>query len=329
MVIWVPHGSDEWVFDIAVAADVAGEVVHVDGPDHGATEIILLDPRHLVTDGPLVVETDPLVAGDHVRHLHLVVPGVGRLTGAQDLAHFVVGQETAFFGVDPFFTSAASRIVDAVAARVGQREGASVCGHADHQFLPGRTQLDPEVGGVVDRQLLAPFRVGRRGVERGVVTGLSLPFAVEVVGHDVDEVQVGRHGWYVVAALDVVRSHRNGRRQQQSRRFQFLRLGVERFAQLLQQRHEIGLVGRPFRILPVEIQAVEAVLAQERDGAEHERLTGVARSGHLLELGRTERPTTCIQIKMPSFQLVSIVLNFIHEELLLTVSHNKRNIDHV
>ena len=37
----------------------------------------ILEPSHLVSDGSLVVEADPLVVLHEVRHFHLVVPDVG------------------------------------------------------------------------------------------------------------------------------------------------------------------------------------------------------------------------------------------------------------
>ena len=43
---------------------------------------------------------------------------------------------------------------------------------------------------MVDRELLPPFAVLGWGVHRGVVADCVLPFAVEIVGHDVDEVEV-------------------------------------------------------------------------------------------------------------------------------------------
>ena len=50
-------------------------------------EVVVLDPRHLVADGALVVETDPLVALHQVRHLHLLVPHVRSFARAQHLAN--------------------------------------------------------------------------------------------------------------------------------------------------------------------------------------------------------------------------------------------------
>lgn len=47
-----------------------------------------------------------------------------------------------------------------------------------------------QIGRMVDRELLPPLRVDGGGVQGGVVAHRVLPFAVEVVGHHVDEVQI-------------------------------------------------------------------------------------------------------------------------------------------
>ena len=70
------------------------------------------------------------------------------------------------------------------------------------------------------------------------MTGLALPFAVEIVGHQVDEIELAGHGRYVVAAVDVVRTDGHGRRQQQARDLQLLRLGLERFAQFCKKKNK-------------------------------------------------------------------------------------------
>ena len=54
----------------------------------------------------------------------------------------------------------------------------------------GRAESDPHVDGVGDGELLAPLGVTGRGVQRRVVACLPLPLAMEVVRHDVEDVQV-------------------------------------------------------------------------------------------------------------------------------------------
>ena len=145
--------------------------------------------------------------------------------------YLVIGQESGFAGVDAGRAAAAGRLVDDEPVGVGEREGAAVSAHSDDELLARSAETDPQVGGVVDGQLFAPLRVGRRGEERSVVTHRVLPLAVEIVGHHVDKVQVAGHGRHVVAAVDVVRPDGHSRRQQQTRPFRFLRFRFEGFAQ--------------------------------------------------------------------------------------------------
>jgi hypothetical protein len=74
--------------------------------------------------------------------------------------------------------------------RVGQGEGAPVGGHPYHQLLLGGAQLHPQVGRMLHVQLLLVLTVAAGGVERCVVTSLTFPLAVEIVSHEVDEVQI-------------------------------------------------------------------------------------------------------------------------------------------
>ncbi len=52
----------------------------------------------LTPDGPLIVKPNPLVALDQVGDLHLVVPDVAG-SFQKHFADFIVGQESALFGV--------------------------------------------------------------------------------------------------------------------------------------------------------------------------------------------------------------------------------------
>jgi len=106
------------------------------------------------------------------------------------VTHLVVGEESSFLGVVASLAAATGRRVDAEVVLVGEGESAAVGGHADHQLVLGSTQLDPHVGGVLHTQLLAPLGVGRGCVQGRVVARLALPLAVEVVRHQVDEVQI-------------------------------------------------------------------------------------------------------------------------------------------
>lgn len=60
-----------------------------------------------------------------------------------------------------------------------------------------------------------------------------------------------------------------------------------------QEEYEVLLVVRPFRVLPVHVQAIEVAGPQERYSAVDERLPSVPRGRHIFELLRAERPSAC------------------------------------
>jgi hypothetical protein len=94
------------------------------------------------------------------------------------------------------------------------------------------------------------------GVEGRVVSSLLLPLAVEVVGHQVDEVEVLADAGHVVAVADVVGADGHRGRQEQPLAVGLLRLVLEGLAQLLDEADKVLLVVA-LRVLPVDIQAVK------------------------------------------------------------------------
>jgi len=73
-------------------------------------------------------------------------------------------------------------------------------------------------------------------IEGRYVSGLLVPVAVVVVGHDVDVVQVLVQHGYVVAFVDDLLGRGDGGREEEA-------LGLEGRAQLLHQGREAVLVG--------------------------------------------------------------------------------------
>lgn len=154
-------------------------------------------------------------------------------------SYLVVGKEAGFFRVLPGFSAPACGGVDLVPIGVAQGEGPSVGRHADDELVLGGAEFHPEFRGVVHAELPPPFAVGAGGVERGVVARFAFPFSVEVVGHQVDEVQVGGDGRDVVSCLDVVGTDGDGRGEQQSRLLHFLRLRLEGFSQFCDNNKQL------------------------------------------------------------------------------------------
>lgn len=106
------------------------------------------------------------------------------------MPYLVVGEESTLLCVLSSFSSAARGTVDLEHRRIGQGKRPSIGGHTDDQLLLGGTQTDPHVGGVLHAELLTPLGVRAGRAEGGVVADLAFPLAVEVVCHQVDEVQV-------------------------------------------------------------------------------------------------------------------------------------------
>lgn len=107
-----------------------------------------------------------------------------------DKSYLVVGEEAAFLGILSGLAAAAGRTVDLVHLRVGQSECSAVCRHPNDELILGGSQTDPGVRRVLDAELFPPFAVGRRSVQGSIVASFSLPLAVEIVCHEVDEVQI-------------------------------------------------------------------------------------------------------------------------------------------
>ena len=102
------------------------------------------------------------------------------------------------------------------------------------------TFLDPVRNAAVGVEVLGRPHVEGSAREGGVMVGVVVPRAVQVVGHDVDEIESGRDASDVVAVVDAEDGRRHGGRQ--------LPAGpCERRRQLLDQRREIALV-RPITV---------------------------------------------------------------------------------
>ena len=97
--------------------------------------------------------------------------------------------------------------------RVHEREGPAVEGHAEHGLLGLRPFLDEVVERVLDVEEEVLALLLRPGVERRVVARLSVPLAVVVVAHDVDEVEVFVHERDVVGDVDRGSRGADGRSQ--------------------------------------------------------------------------------------------------------------------
>lgn len=132
------------------------EVVHVDGPDHGASVLLLLDEIDLVLHARDVLVTDPLRSLVRVRNFADLVNFLGPIAawGLQPGADLVVREKS--FGLSVFARSSTpSFLVDVSSRRVivvalAEGEGATVQRDSNDQFLGGTAFLLPELETVVD-----------------------------------------------------------------------------------------------------------------------------------------------------------------------------------
>jgi len=176
--------------------------------------------------------------------------------------------------------------VVAVLRGVRQLPASAVGAQAERELGRGGAALDPVVHGPAHAQRVAchslaganaaaKLDVLLRGVEVGVAARAALPATVEVVGHEVDEVQVLIHGSNVVRVLDRAFPHADRGSQQQrvagivSHKL-LLHHAEHRDVVLIVILHGpegllVAVVPGHHRVLPVQVETVEAPLAAEVD----------------------------------------------------------------
>ncbi len=93
---------------------------------------------------------------------------------------------------------------------------------------------------------------------------------MEIIGHDVDVIQILGQFRDVVAGGDGLEARRNGGCQKQLPVLAGLALALEGDADLLDEGDEGGPVVGASGVLPVDVEAVEAVPTQELDGVVNE-----------------------------------------------------------
>jgi len=151
-------------------------------------------------------------------------------------------------------------------------------------------------------------------IEWAVVSDLSLPLAVEVVGHHVDKVEVFGNLWDIVASSDGFETSGDSGTQQETRLTRTLRLAFERHSQFLQEVHIRGTVVRtPAKksvlnrrrfyvarakdielpgVFPINIETAEFVFSQEVDGLVYELVHSEDVGGEFFEGGGTKGPSS-------------------------------------
>lgn len=237
-------------------------------------------PIFVVSDCPKEVAADaePLGIVYLPRHRPRIVvadparPGVG----VSRRRHFVVHHRRACVLVErhhrgvhehPVFPGADShrRRADAVLARVLELPRLPVERHAHRHLLLRHSGGHPRL------QPVARAYVAVRVVQRRVLAGgRRVPGAVKVVAHRVDPVE--RRGHLLdrvrplVVAEEEARREVDGRREEEARAAGGRSLGHHRGLPLEEERAEVVHLLGVLWELPVEVEAVEAILAGDGDG---------------------------------------------------------------
>ena len=276
--------------EAGAVGEVAGEF-----PDHRSAEFLRVDVIAFRTDGLAVVVADeetPLARwGIDPGNLRGGVPvaAVDRGLGGEAFLDIPVIEHA---GVVPSsLRSAGGGLFVAVVDIRHSFPTAAVEGQADDEFVgrhaAGEVGIHRGGGGE---------RVAGRSVEGGLVVGLRLPGAVEVVGHDIDPIQNGGDfcGFDVG---DFVGAGGRGDGEVIAAAVLLAR-GVELAAKLGEERGEvlfvlgtrdIGFEAPAAWVFPIDVHAVEAVFADERDGGGGEFAARGGRERGVGEAAR-ERP---------------------------------------
>ena len=271
-------------------------------PEHHAAEPLVHGVLRLDLHRDGIVEGDEVAAvlrnAVKPRHLagRVAVQGVGaRLQEGLNLGEVVDAGVAAGPVVPGTRGYAAGGLKQPVVGAAHAAPGAAVEGDAEHQRLRGDAGAEVDLYGRIGIVILGDVRVGgivRVGIQGRVVAGArEVPRAVEVIGHDVDPVaHSGDAGGLEV--LDLVVSGR-GRDGQQVCPPVDCGGGIELRSKFLQQQRVVRLVFGPVhiaseaaadRILPVDVDAVEVVGADEVHAALCKR-----RAGGRCERGVTEQ----------------------------------------
>ena len=152
---------------------------------------------------------------------------LGRPTVLNVLADLVIREESRFASVTAGDARALGRRSHARLRFVDESESSAVRAQAHDQLVGGKAELDEVVDGPIDVEeaVVAGF-VGTR-IEGDVSAGALLPGAVEIVGHQVDEVHLLGESGDFVGGVDGTFAASDGGGQEQTRFTGRVSLGVE------------------------------------------------------------------------------------------------------
>lgn len=172
---------------------------------------------------------------------------------------------------------------------IGILERTAVQRHADDHLGRRHAVLD-----IITDSLLGVERgaigIVVAGVQVSLVAGARVPRPGKVVRHQVNKVEVLRHGAEVQLAV-VLRARRRRDGEQEARVrvgaavAQLRGVGVELAARLLEEQVEVARLGVVLRVLPVDVEPVEAEVLEQLHGRLGEALAAGGRRGGRGEVG--------------------------------------------
>mmetsp|Transcript_41311 Transcript_41311/g.89504 ORF Transcript_41311/g.89504 Transcript_41311/m.89504 type:complete len:461 (-) Transcript_41311:787-2169(-) len=189
--------------------------VQIQRPHHGTCETAALGEAQLGTNRVHIIEAYPLTVGHHVvTNPDWVV--CFRCSARDPVSDLVVSTKALFACAGPLCTCSIRGRVDATVAIGFQLPAATIGGDA-HGHLGGwGSLLKPKIDGPGDAQGVAcQSFILRGGVERRHAASAIFPGAVEVVGHQIHQIQVLAHARDIIGGLrcGLANAHRSGQQQ--------------------------------------------------------------------------------------------------------------------
>lgn len=177
----------QWEF--AELASVA-EVVKVNRPEHRAAEPHFIYVVCFHRDWSHGIESIPLVSTECVWSLLVIIPAISQSFCDESRADIAVRQLLSRFGW----------CADPIIVRISQSEAISIARHSKDNFILRCSLLNQISYAIVD---ILVWLIARASVKRSVISGLVLPTAVQIVRHNIHEVDSGEHSRNVVIAFAV------------------------------------------------------------------------------------------------------------------------------
>lgn len=171
--------------EFALVAESSSEIIQVNGPNHGTSKVVLLQPFSLQVKALDVVITKPLIALVSIRDILRSIPS---LSGSilQESANLIVGPESGLSCVRSCRPSPRCGSTNGSVGWVGENEGVSISWESNNELFSRGTIVLPIVHGIVNIEVDVASSVSGTSIQRAVLTSVSLPGTMEVIGHHME-----------------------------------------------------------------------------------------------------------------------------------------------